>query len=141
LSLVATEGNRPVGHILFSPAAIFPDPPAAYPGADTDHPALPRGLALGPMAVLPARQRRGIGSALVRRGLSLARATGAAFVIVLGHPGFYPRFGFQPAAPLGIRCQWEGVPEEAFMIRVLDSRAMAEVTGTARYREEFDAAV
>ncbi len=93
------------------------------------------------MAVLPERQRRGIGSLLVREGLERLGATPAAFVIVLGHPAFYPRFGFELCSRRGIRCPWEGVPDEAFMIRILGESRLRGITGVARYRPEFDSAV
>ncbi len=88
------------------------------------------------MAVLPDRQRDGIGSKLVRRGLDELRERNCPFVIVLGHPEYYPRFGFEPASKRGVRCKWE-VPDEVFMILVLDEAAMAGVSGLAHYRSEF----
>ena len=62
-------------------------------------------------------------------------------MIVLGHPNYYPRFGFQPAASSGLRCRWDGVPDGAFMVLELIPGALAGVSGVARYREEFDAAM
>lgn len=124
LSFVAVEGGDVVGHILFSPAVI----------GDV------RGMGLAPMAVSPNRQRRGIGSELVRAGLAKLEARGCPFVIVLGHPEYYPRFGFERASTRGIRCEWN-VPDEAFRILVLDETAMEGVTGLARYRPEFSEAV
>src|SRR5204862_6872701 len=91
-----------------------------------------------PMAVLPDRQRRGIGSRLVRRGLDILRERGCTFVVVVGHPEYYPRFGFEPASVHGLASQWEGVPDAAFMVLVLVARAMAGVSGVAKYREEFN---
>ena len=93
------------------------------------------------MAVLPERQHQGIGSRLVQEGLERLHASPAPFVIVLGHPGYYPRFGFEPCSRHGIRSPWEGVPDEAFMIRILQEPLLRGVTGIARYRPEFDAAV
>jgi putative acetyltransferase len=128
LSLLAIDDNEPVGHILFSPATIESE-------ADTI-----RGMALAPMAVLPGRQRKGIGSALVREGLETLQHSSCPYIIVLGHPEFYPRFGFEPASRHGVKCQWEGVPDEAFMLAILDQDLMSGITGTARYRPEFDLA-
>ena len=125
LSLVA-EDEAVVGHILFTPVVI------ERPGRQVV------GTGLAPMAVLPDRQRRGIGSQLVRRGLDMLRERGCAFVVVVGHPEYYPRFGFEPASTHGLACQWEGVPDPAFMVLVLDAHAMAGVSGVARYREEFN---
>jgi putative acetyltransferase len=135
LSLVAEEDDLVVGHILFSPVVVDG-------GARRVE-----GMGLAPVAVLPDRQRRGIGSALVRRGLDILRGRGCPFVIVLGHPAYYPRFGFQIAAEYGLSCQWEGVPaeanvpDEAFMVAIMDPAAMADVSGVARYRDEFDEAM
>jgi putative acetyltransferase len=129
LSLVAESDGEIVGHILFSPVTI------------EDGSQSRQGMGLAPMAVIPNRQREGIGSALVTAGLQMLRAQGCPFIIVLGHPEFYPRFGFVPASRHGLISQWEGVPDAAFMVLVLDASSMAGVTGVARYREEFDAAM
>src|SRR5262249_50877185 len=82
VSLVAERGGQVVGHILFSDLAII-----------TEAGTVPA-LALAPMAVLPEFQNQGIGSALVRRGLEECRRQGHQIVAVVGHPHFYPRFGF-----------------------------------------------
>jgi putative acetyltransferase len=123
VSLVA-EDEAVVGHILFTPAVI------------ESLGRLVVGMGLAPLAVTPDRQRQGIGSALVRRGLEILRERGCPFVIVLGHPEYYPRFGFEPASAHGLACQWAGVPDEAFM--VLDPKALEGLFGVARYRDEFD---
>lgn len=62
-------------------------------------------------------------------------------MVVLGHPEYYPRFGFVPASRHSLSCQWDGIPDEAFMVVIDDSRAMKGVTGVARYHDEFDAAM
>ena len=129
LSLVAHCDGEVVGHILFTPVTI-----------ETARGTV-RGMGLAPMAVLPERQRQGIGSALVRHGLAALRDRSCPFVIVLGHAAYYPRFGFEPASRHGIRSQWEGVPDEAFMILLVDERVMHGVSGIARYRGEFDDAM
>jgi putative acetyltransferase len=120
LSLVATVNGAVVGHILYSPAVI----------------GTVEGAALGPMAVLPEHQRQGIGSQLVATGNQWLQIAGCPFVIVVGHPGFYPRFGFTPAHILGITCQWI-VPNEAFMVLVMDSQNAGALQGLAEYRREF----
>lgn len=127
LSLVAEDGAV-VGHILFTPVGVE--------GAGRQV----MGMGLGPMAVLPDRQRQGIGSQLVRRGLDILRERGCPFVVVVGHPEYYPRFGFVPASHHGLLSQWEGVPDAAFMVLVLDVPAMRGVSGMAKYREEFNEA-
>ena len=93
------------------------------------------------MAVLPNRQRSGIGKNLIERGLELLREKGYPFVIVLGHADYYPRFGFVPASQYNLRSQWEGIPDEAFMILVFDQRALDGVHGMAKYREGFNEAM
>ena len=55
----------------------------------------------------------------------------------MGHPGYYPRFGFIPASRLGIRCEYDGVPDEAFMILGLNNDALEGISGVAKYRPEF----
>ena len=127
LSLVAEE-DAVVGHILFTPVRV-------------EGPARPvLGMGLAPMAVLPDRQRQGIGSQLVRRGLDILRERGCPFVVVVGHPEYYPRFGFEPASAHGLASQWEGMPDAAFMVLVLKTHDMAGVSGVATYREEFNEA-
>jgi len=125
LSLVA-EDDAVVGHILFTPVVV----------ESAGRPVV--GMGLAPMAVLPDRQRQGIGSQLVRRGLDILRERGCPFVVVVGHPEFYPRFGFEPASTHSLSSQWGGMPDAAFMALVLDVDTMTGVSGVARYREEFD---
>lgn len=108
LSLVATENKRIVGHILFSPAEI------EGPNG------IIKGMGLTPMAVLPEMQRKGIGTQLVKAGIENLKKTQCPFIIVLGHPEYYIRFGFKRASQFGIKCQWEGIPDESFMILWLD---------------------
>jgi putative acetyltransferase len=126
LSLVADQDGEVVGHILFSPLRI-----------ETKHGTV-HGMGLAPMAVLPEFLNRGIGSQLVERGLDELRQRGVSFVIVLGHPDYYPRFGFVHASQQGIKCQWEGVTDEAFMVLLLDELLDGQLAGSAYYREEFD---
>lgn len=88
------------------------------------------------MAVAPSKQRQGIGSALVRAGLDRCRALGAGAVVVLGHPGFYPRFGFAPSTHFDITSEYD-VPEEAFMVVELERGFIRGASGTIRYHESF----
>ena len=121
LSLVATLNGRVVGHIMYSPL---------FMGGDV------RGAALGPMAVLPEHQRQGIGSMLVEAGNQKLRHAGCPFIVVVGHSTFYPRFGFRPASTCGIACEWD-VPDNVFMVLVLDQAKMPGVSGLVKYRHEF----
>ena len=120
LSLVAIDAGAVVGHIMFSPLSV---------GSVA-------GVGLGPMAVAPRHQRRGVGSRLVRLGLERLRGAGCPFVVVIGHPAFYPRFGFQPATSFGLICEWD-VPADAFMVNILNPEVAGKIRGVARYRAEF----
>jgi putative acetyltransferase len=120
LSLVALEDAQVVGHIFYSPASI----------GDV------QGAALGPMAVLPDHQRQGVGSKLVEAGNRKIKDMGCPFIIVLGHAHFYPRFGFRPASACGVRCDWD-VPDDVFMLLVLDEQRIQGLSGLAKYRDEF----
>lgn len=104
-SLVAVLNDQVVGHLLLSKIAI------RDPKTRDVNPA----LALAPMAVLPAVQREGIGTALIREALSRAAGLGGGQVVLLGHPDYYPRFGFLPAGPLGLTNSW-GSNTPAFMV-------------------------
>ena len=121
LSLVATLDGRVVGHIMYSPISV---------GGEFT------GGALGPMSVLPEHQRQGVGSRLVEAGTRKLRDAGCPFIIVLGHADFYPRFGFRPAGAHGIKCEWE-VPDDVFLLLILDEARMQGVSGMAKYRHEF----
>ena len=125
VSLVATVENLVVGHILFTPVDL--DPPTAV-----------RLAGLAPMAVRPDVQRSGVGTSLVKAGLEECRRRGYAAVVVVGHPGYYPRFGFEPAGTKGLRCEFP-VPDEVFMVVELEPGALAGTSGTVRYRPEFAA--
>jgi len=123
LSLVAVLNRHVVGHILYTPASI---------GTVT-------GAALAPMSVSPDCQRRGIGSRLVEAGNDRLKREGCPFVIVVGHPAFYPRFGFRPASAYDVTCEWN-VPDDVFLMLVLDDVRSQGVSGRAKYRDEFSTA-
>lgn len=127
LSLVAVRQGRVVGHVLFSPVEIVHDERLV---ADA--------LALAPLAVRPEVQDQGIGSQLTRAGLDAARERGDRLLIVVGHPTYYPRFGFKPARPFGLECPFE-VSEGAFMVCELVPGALANVRGLVRYPPPFSA--
>ena len=125
LSLVATTDGRIVGHILFTPITM--DPPVER-----------RIAGLAPMAVRPEHQRSGIGGQLIRAGLAECRRRGYSAVLVLGHPDYYPKFGFMPAHTAGVTCEFPS-PPEAFMSLELERGALNGVSGIAHYRPEFAA--
>ncbi len=129
ISLVAVDENRLIGHIFFSPVTVIS-------GEDKI-----KGMGLGPMAVLPEYQNKEVGSALVKEGLEILKNEDCPFVIVLGHKGYYPRFGFETASKYGLCSQWEGVPDEAFMVLFLNKSLAGQVSGVVRYRPEFNEAV
>jgi putative acetyltransferase len=129
VSLVALLNEDIVGHIFFSLVTI-----------DSENGQI-IGMGLAPMSVLPEYQNQGIGSMLVKEGLRRISETDCPFVIVVGHADYYPRFGFQRASKYGLKCQWNDVPDEAFMVIILDDSAMAGVSGVAKYRSEFDEAM
>ena len=89
------------------------------------------------MAVLPRCQRRGVGTALVEAGLEACREAGEPVVVVLGHPDYYPRFGFRPAWDAGLYFLSPG-PNPAFMVRELEAGALAGRRGQVRYHPAFD---
>jgi putative acetyltransferase len=123
VSLVAEDDEKIVGHIMFSPVSLSGQPALRISG-------------LAPMAVAPDRQRAGIGSALVRAGLERCRRLGFGAVVVLGHPEYYPRFGFTPSSRHGIACEYE-VPEEVFMVMELEPGYLGGKSGTIKYHEAF----
>jgi putative acetyltransferase len=124
ISLIAQVEGQVVGHIFFSPVTL-----------EMAHGAL-AGLGLAPLAVLPEFQRRGLGSQLARAGLKACRELGGEFVVVLGHSGYYPRFGFVRASAFGLRCEWE-VPDPAFMALELMPGALANRAGVVKYQPEW----
>lgn len=129
LSLVAEVDTNIVGHILFTTAFI-------REGIQQI-----KGMGLGPMAVLPDYQKQGVGSAMVRHGLEEVESIGYPFVVVLGHPSYYPRFGFEPASKYDLKCEYEDVPEEAFMIRVFEPSLIRDISGVVYYRPEFSSVI
>jgi putative acetyltransferase len=123
LCLVAISGDGDLlGHIFFSEARLDAGPAV---------------LALAPMAVLPDRQGQGVGSALVRESLRRAAETDYPLVVVLGHPEYYPRFGFEPGAEHGVRCPYDA-PPEAWMVKRLPAYR-PEARGLVIYPAPFGA--
>ncbi|HKA22270.1 MAG TPA: N-acetyltransferase [Blastocatellia bacterium] len=124
ISLVATVEERIVGHIFFSPVSIESETGSSI------------AMGLAPMSVLPEFQNQGIGSRLVDEGLKKCRELGHSIVVVLGHPNYYPRFGFIPAHLKGLRSEYD-VPDDTFMVLELSENALAGRRGLVRYHPEF----
>src|SRR5215470_1023512 len=125
ISLVAEDDGRVVGHILFSPVTI-----------ETSERELV-GVGLAPMSVIPERQNQRIGSLLVEDGVRRCREEGRPFVVVLGHPDYYPRFGFVPAGRFGIKSEYD-VANEVFMVKELQEGALSGCAGVVKYQPEFN---
>ncbi len=122
VSLVADDEGVISGHILFTPVTLEGD----------------SGLIMGlaPMAVIPGQQRSGIGSLLIQAGLEECKRIGAVAVVVLGHPEYYPKFGFVPASRFEIKSEYE-VPDEVFMAMELRDGALSGRSGTVKYHAAF----
>jgi putative acetyltransferase len=124
LSMVALDGEDVTAHILFTEVGLIQG------GSRFT------GLGLGPMAVLPCHQRKGIGTQLLQIAIDKCRHLDYDFVVVLGYPEFYSRFGFSPAKPYGISCEFDA-PDEAFMVLEIQENALTGRSGTVHYRDEF----
>jgi putative acetyltransferase len=125
IALVAEDGGVVVGHIMFSPVTLSGGPERAIAG-------------LGPLAVDPPLQKRGIGGLLIRAGIAKCKLEKFGAVVVLGHPDYYPRFGFAPAREFGLR--WERGHDEAFFAIELESHYLRGVSGVIAYHRAFDGA-
>lgn len=121
LSLVAEIDGEIVGHVLFCPVTVG--------GVHSVQ-------SLGPVAVVPSHQKQGVGVALIERALEMLRDDGHEGVIVLGHPEYYPRFGFVPASRFGITCPFPA-PDEAFMALELKPDGFAGKHGEVAYPAAF----
>jgi putative acetyltransferase len=123
VALVAVDGERVVGHIVFSPVSF--DPPVSVVA-----------FGLAPMAVLPGHEKHGVGRRLVQNGLAECHARGACLVVVLGDPPYYQRFGFERASRHGLRNEF-GV-EEPFMVFMLEAGQHPQPGTMVKYTSEFD---
>lgn len=125
VSLVAVQTEAVVGHVFFGPVRIEAD------GEES------RAIGLAPLAVLPEQQKRGVGSRLVEAGLRACHEVGEDVVFVLGHPSYYPRFGFQPAGARGLHYRDVSF-DAAFMVIELTPGALRGRRGRVRYDEAFE---
>lgn len=123
VSLVAVQDSQIIGHIFFSPVTL------------SNHSELNM-MGLAPMAVLPEYQRQGIGSALVRAGLEHCYQLGCVAVAVLGHPEYYPKFGFQPSVNFNVRSEYE-VPDDVCMLLELTPGTLSGRSGKIKYHQAF----
>ena len=126
ISLIAEVKHRVVGHVAFSPVSIDPQSQAK------------QGVGLGPLAVLPEWQGKGIGERLITRGIEDCRRGGYSFIVVLGGPEFYERFGFRRASLFGLGNEY-GV-DDPFMALELRLGGFPKVPGTVRYVKVFSEA-
>jgi putative acetyltransferase len=126
ISLVSEdeEDNELKGHIFFTPVELEGD----RSGLQI--------MGLGPMAVDPKFQNKGIGSLLVKAGIERCRSSGYDVIVVLGHPNYYPRFGFEPSVKYDIKSEYE-VPDEVFMVLELKDKALKGKRGTMKFNEAF----
>jgi len=123
LSLIAEVEKGVVGHVAFSPVSVDPQSPAK------------RGLGLGPVAVQPEWQRKGIGEQLIIRGIEDCRRDGYSYMVVLGEPEYYGRFGFRRASMFGLGNEY-GV-DDPFMALELNLGGLPKVPGVIKYVKVF----
>jgi putative acetyltransferase len=125
LSIVAEKDGEIVGHILFTKLTI-----ASSEGKFT-------ALSLAPIAVKPNFQRQGIGSGLIKEGIKACKSLGYGAIVVVGHPEYYPRFGFSPAREKGLETPFP-VPDEAFMVYEIVPGYLDNINGMIKLAPEFD---
>jgi putative acetyltransferase len=128
LSMVAVLGGRILAHVLFTPVTFD----HSHPGRQGPS----AGLGLGPIAVLPEHQQKGIGSRLIRAGLEHVRRQGYGFVVLLGDPGYYSRFGFLPGGDIGLSSEYGDGDE--FQVLELRPGGLIGVSGVVKYIPEFE---
>ena len=124
VSLVAEADGSVVGHIVFSPVTV------------ESAAGVREGLGLAPVAVHPEHQRSGIGSALVREGLEACRRVGCPFAVVLGHPTYYPRFGFRRGSDSGLASEFGG--DDSFLVIEFQPGPLPPAGGFVRYGPDFE---
>lgn len=125
LSIVAEQVSKIQGHILLSKAIV-------EDGENTHNV-----IALAPLAVMPKLQKQGIGKALIHEGLERCRELGYTLVFLIGHPEYYPKFGFQPAGQHGFELKQFEVPADVFMVCELQGGELQKIKGELKYPESF----
>lgn len=125
LSLLAWQGDSPVGHVMFTAGSLDREPEASV-------------SILAPLAVVPAWQRRGVGGRLIAEGIRCLARVGTDLVFVLGHPGYYPRHGFSAAIPFGLEAPYAVSSPDAWMVRALRSGLLGTVQGTVKCADALD---
>ncbi len=130
LSIVAIEGEQIVGHILYTKVDIINDKDGSNSSQGT------YAIALAPLAVLPEFQKKGIGKRLMKESIAKANGAGHGIIIVLGHPEYYPKFGFKPASEFGMNSPFDA-PDDAFMALAL-SNYNELIKGDVTYHESFN---
>ncbi len=125
LSIVAKENDQVIGHALFSKAQVV--------DGENKHDV----IVLAPIAVLPSQQKKGLGGLLIQEGLKRSAELGYDYVFLIGHPTYYPKFGFKPARSLGFELKQFDVPDEVFMVYELAQGNRKKVQGELIYPESF----
>lgn len=125
LSLVAEAEGRIVGHLLLSKAAVINED-ASY-----------EVIVLAPIAVLPEYQRQGIGKQLIAEGLLRCKELGYGLVLLIGHPTYYPKFGFKPARSIGLELKQFDVPDDEFMVYEAFENTRRRIEGELQYPKAF----
>lgn len=124
ISRVLCEQGEVRGHVVFSPVTVASCPKTK------------NGVGLAPVGILPAHQNKGLGTALIKAGLEAARVAGYDFVVVLGDPDYYPRFGFSAASAAGLSNEYQ--LDEPFMALALKPEGLKGVRGLVKYAKEFE---
>jgi putative acetyltransferase len=125
LSVVAELNNEIIGHLLLSKASVEEK--------EKTHSV----IVLAPIAVKPSCQKQGIGSSLIKEGFERCKKLGYNSIFLIGHPSYYPKFGFQPARKLGFELSQFNVPDEVFMVCELKEGALQNIKGELKYPNSF----
>lgn len=125
LSIIAEQNNEIIGHIMMSKAEVF----------DTDD--VHEVIVLAPIAVKPGHQKQGIGKQLILEAFKRCKELGYYIVMLIGHPTYYPKFGFKPARPFGLELKQFEVPDDVFMVCELKSNELSHVKGELKYPKAF----